>query len=97
MEISKRPGAEESLPLFMGSPARQLVLALLGNTVIALFLTAVDGEPFVINFIYSQCIGLSLFGAVRLVLKLRGGSRYHLSDGLLGIPLGGLAGFFLGT
>lgn len=75
----------------------QLLLAMAGNTVIAVFLTAVDGESLRINFIYSQCIGTSSFSVARLLALLRGEARYRLGDGLWGTFLGGAAGFLLGT
>jgi len=82
-------------------PARRFLhdaaLVFLGNSAIALFLAAANIESFGVDFIYSQCIGLSSFLSIRTLCHLRRRTKPGLSETAAGIPLGGFAGFVLGT
>lgn len=87
-------------PVCPDSPRRFLheaIFVVLGNTAIALFMTAANIETFRADFIYSQCIGLSIFLAIRSLCVLRRRTRPGLLESAAGIPLGGALGFVLGT
>lgn len=82
------------------SPRRFLheaALVFLGNSAIALFLAIANIENFWVDFIYSQCIGLSIFLSIRALCHLRRRSRPGLAETAAGIPFGGFAGFMFGT
>lgn len=76
---------------------REAALVAIGNGFIALFLTAVTEHDFTSNFIYSQCIGLSIYAAIVGLCRARRRSRPQMAEALGGIPLGGIIGFVLGT
>jgi hypothetical protein len=76
---------------------REAALVFLGNTVFALFMAAVKIESFWPDFIYSQCIGFSIFIVIRSLCMLRRRTRPGLAETAAGIPLGGFVGFVLGT
>jgi hypothetical protein len=40
--------------------ARRALVVVVVNTVIALIITAVNGDAFGVNLVYSQCIGLGI-------------------------------------
>ncbi len=76
---------------------REAALVFLGNIAIALFMVAANIENFRVDFIYSQCIGLSIFLSVRSLCILRRRTRPGLAEAAVGIPLGGFLGYVLGT
>ena len=76
---------------------RDLLLVVAYNTAVGLFLTAVTPYPLALNLIYCHCIGSGIYFAVRGPRLLRGQSRVEWTDGLIGIPLGAMAGFALAT
>lgn len=76
---------------------RDAALVFLGNIAIALFLAALQFESFWPDFIYSQCIGLSIFLSVRTLCQLRRTTKPGLVESAAGIPLGGCVGFVLGA
>lgn len=89
-----------SAPACIHSPHRivtDVLFVVLGNTAIAAFMTIAGIEDFYGNFIYSQCIGLSILTIISTLCVVRGRPRPGLSDALLGILLGGALGFLLGT
>lgn len=75
----------------------EAIFVFLGNTAIALFMTAANIETFRADFIYSQCIGMSIFLAIRSLCVLRRRNKPGLLESAVGIPLGGTLGFLLGT
>ncbi|MBI4996529.1 MAG: histidine kinase [Rhodocyclales bacterium] len=76
---------------------RDLRLALVYNTAVALFLTAVTPYGLSVNLVYTQFIGFSIYAAVRGSHLLFGQPRPGLVSAAIGIPLGGLVGFTLAT
>ncbi|HEY0722130.1 MAG TPA: histidine kinase [Gammaproteobacteria bacterium] len=82
---------------------RQLLLVFLFNCAIALFLTVVFGERFGhdtlwFNFLYSQCIGLSIHGITHLAALLAGrGRQPRPRDMAAGILFGTAGGILLGA
>lgn len=76
---------------------REATLVAVGNGFIALFLTAITEHDFASNFIYSQCIGLSIYAAIMGLCRARRRTRPGLAEAIAGIPLGGMIGFALGT
>jgi signal transduction histidine kinase len=76
---------------------REAALVAVGNSFIALFLTAITEHDFTSNFIYSQCIGLSIYASIMGLCRARRRTRPGLAEALAGIPLGGMIGFALGT
>lgn len=77
--------------------AREAALVAIGNSLIALFLTTITEYDFATNFVYSQCIGLSIFVAMRSLCLIRRSTKPGLAEAATGIPLGGVVGFALGT
>lgn len=74
----------------------EFVKLLAYNAAISLiFSVLVDGR-FQANFIYTQCIGFSIYGLVRMSCWLRGETRPGVQDGLAGIPMGFALGIALG-
>jgi len=64
------------------------------NTLIALFLTSIDfGGSFLINWLFSQCIGLTIKACVELSLRLAPARPWRLPGLVLAVSLGA----FLGT
>ncbi len=76
---------------------QELGLALVYNSAVGLYLTAVTPYGLTINLVYTQCIGLSIYAAVRGSCLILGLPRPGLLSAAIGIPLGGLAGFALAT
>jgi len=76
---------------------RETARVFIGNSLIALFLTAVSEHGFTSNFIYSQCFGLSIYAVIRALCHIRRRTRPGLAEAVAGIPLGGMVGFALGT
>jgi hypothetical protein len=76
---------------------RDLRLALVYNTAVALFLSAVTPYGLSINLVYTQFIGFSIYAAVRGSHLLFGQPRPGMVSAAIGIPLGGFVGFTLAT
>jgi len=82
------------------SAVKPLFYTLIFNTIIALFLTAMDfGGGFLINFIISQSIGLSCCTCVLAALHFFPGDKPILHAVLVAVALiiGSLGGSFIGT
>lgn len=86
-------------PLKPRAIAHRALVVLVVNTVIALFITAINPESLAVNLVYSQCIGLSIWGLID-------GGRHILepSRGWPGMPrmaalvfVSVLLGYALGT
>lgn len=92
--MTPRPPA---CPVAPRSFLHEAAFVFLGNTAIALFMVAANIEDFRADFIYAQCIGLSIFLAIRTLCVVRRRTKPGLLESALGIPLGGMAGFLLGT
>ena len=79
---------------------KSLLITALFNTIIALFLTHLEyGKGFVINFIFSQCIGLSICTSIltgHLVLKNATALR-HFFMILISMTMGTLFGSLMGV
>jgi signal transduction histidine kinase len=76
---------------------RDLALALVYNTAVGLFLTAVTPYGLSINLLYTQFIGFAIYAAVRGSCLLLDLPRPGLVSAAIGIPLGGFVGFVLAT
>lgn len=75
---------------------RHLLASLLINTLIAAFLTAIGvGRGFAENLVFSQCIGLTIYGACLLVLRFTVHGRRRLIGILLAVPGGSALGVTL--
>ena len=74
-----------------------LGLALVYNTAVGLFLTAVTPYDLATNLLYAQCVGFAIYATVRVSCRLLGLPRPGLVSAAIGIPLGGLVGFALAT
>ena len=74
-----------------------LGLALVYNTAVGLFLTAVTPYSLSTNLVYAQCVGFAIYAAVRVSCRLLDLPRPGLISAAIGIPLGGLVGFALAT
>jgi sensor histidine kinase YesM len=69
--------------------------ALLFNTLIALFLTGLDfGGSFPVNWLFSQCVGLTINAGVELALRLAP-ARWRAAGLLLAVVIGSTLGTFL--
>jgi sensor histidine kinase YesM len=78
--------------------AVQAALALLINTLIAAFLTAIgvgDGD-FAVNLIFSYCIGFSIFIPCMAAIRLARGRRGMIAGVAASVVLGSVAGVALG-
>ncbi len=79
---------------------KSLLITALFNTIIALFLTVLKyGDGFAINFIFSQCIGLSICTSIltgHLFLK-NPTALQHFIMILITLTLGAVLGSFLGA
>ncbi|WP_137919298.1 histidine kinase [Hydrogenophaga sp. 2FB] len=60
--------------------ARRALVVVVVNTVIALIITAVNGDTFAVNLLYSQCIGLSIW------VLIDGGRHVLHPSGWPGVP-----------
>jgi len=74
----------------------QLLPVLLFNSLIALFLTILGEDSFRINFIFSQCIGLSIFMSFWAMNYLSSGDTLSIPRILLAIMTGTIIGVTLG-
>jgi sensor histidine kinase YesM len=84
--------------LFWSSFARRLFMAMAFNTVIALGISAFGEHHFGINFVYSQCIGLSIWGLMDFGCRLLMPNRVNHWRRLFWIvPLGATLGYLIGT
>lgn len=85
-------------PLISWSCIRQEILKIVVyNTAIAiLFSLTVQEEPFWRSWVFSQCIGLSIYGGVRLSCAIRRTHLPALIDALTGILPGFMVGLWLG-
>ncbi len=77
--------------------AQEIAKVALYNTVIAVFFWITVHTELYRNFIFSQCIGLSIYSLVRLSCRLRGTDKPGLVDGVVGICLGFVLGVVLGS
>lgn len=75
---------------------RGLAMIAVANSGIALLFVASNEHGFLRNFIFSQCIGLSIYIAVKGLCDLRGRRRPGLAEAVIGVPLGAIVGFALG-
>jgi sensor histidine kinase YesM len=84
--------------LFWSSLARRLIVAMAFNTVIALGISAFGEHHFGINLVYSQCIGLSIWGLMDFGCRLLIPDRVENWRRLFWIvPLGATLGYVIGT
>ncbi len=83
-----------SKPLWLGVPAwGRWGAALLFNTVIALFLTAIGfGGPFAINWLFSQCIGLTIYLGVEIALHRLPAGLWRIAGIMFVVGAGSLLG-----
>ena len=75
----------------------EFLRVLVYNAVIALFLTVLTDYGWRLNFIFTNCIGLSMYACVRGLCFWRGTIKPGWWDALLGMPVGGVLGFALGA
>lgn len=74
-----------------------LVATLVFNTLIAGFLTALDyGGGFVVNLVFSQCVGLSILALVQVVLRLPLSGLGRMAAVAVAIAAGATVGGILG-
>ncbi len=67
--------------------------AVVANTLIALFLTAFDyGGSLMVNWVFSQCIGLSITGCIEVALR-----KIHVLGRAVGLTLAVVSGSLLGS
>lgn len=79
-------------------PLRRLLLTILGNALIAAFLTALGvGGGWEVNLVISQCIGLSIFAACSLVGSLVPAGPWHAAAVIAAVPVGVVVGLLLGA
>ncbi len=79
---------------------RTLSFTMVFNTMIAIFLTGADfGDGFGNNFIFSQCIGLSICGCILALVHLKktDSMMVQLAFILMGLVLGALIGILIGS
>lgn len=76
---------------------QELGLALVYNTAVGLFLTAVTPYSLSINLVYTQFVGFSIYAAMRGSCLLFDLPRPGLVSAIIGIPVGGFVGFMLAT
>jgi len=82
------------------SVLRSLFITFIFDTIIAIFLSAIQfGEGFIFNFIFSQCIGLSICSCVLIALHGFQKAKPIFQTIMIGAALliGTLIGSFLGT
>jgi len=81
----------------MASILRRLFATLVGNTLIAAFLTVLGvGGGWLVNLLISQCIGLSIFGMCTLASQLFAAGRGRLLAIFAAVPVGVAIGLLLG-
>lgn len=78
-------------------PVRDLLLVAAYNLAIGLFLTAVTSYPAATNLTYANCIGFGMYASITASRLRRRQAKPDWLDGLIGIPLGFVAGFVLAT
>ncbi|MDO8788093.1 MAG: histidine kinase [Sulfuritalea sp.] len=81
----------------MSSILRRLLATLVGNTLIAAFLTLLGvGGGWLVNLLISQCIGLSIFGMCTLASQLFAAGPGRLLAIVAAVPVGVAIGLLLG-
>lgn len=95
--LSEEPGVkpDDDRPLWLEMPAwiRWGGVALF-NSLVALFLSAIDyGGPLLINWLFSQCVGLTIYGCIESVLRWLPGGIWRAGGLLMAV----IAGSMLGT
>ncbi len=79
-------------------PIRRLLLTIVGNTLIAAFLTVLGvGGGWEINLVISQCIGLSIFSVCNLAGWLAPAGQWHAAAIIAAVPVGVVLGLLLGA
>ena len=82
----------------MSSTLHRFLLTLVGNTLIAAFLTALGvGGGWAINLLVSQCIGLSIFGTCTLAGRLVAEGPRRAAAVIAAAPVGVALGLLLGV
>jgi len=76
---------------------KNIALLLLFTTLIALFLTALVGTPFVRNIVFSQSIGLCIYFFANLLKGLFPNNRSNILIYIIAVPLGGITGIIIGS
>jgi signal transduction histidine kinase len=84
-------------PMPLTKLLHDLGLALVYNTAVGLFLTAVTPYSLSTNLVYAQFVGFAIYATVRVSCRLLDLPRPGLVSAAIGIPLGGLVGFALAT
>ncbi len=87
-------------PVTLASVGRSLLLTSLFNTLIAVFLTIFEfGNGFITNFIFSQCIGLSICSCVLLTYRVSQNVKPILQLVFVAsaVIIGSVVGAFLGA
>jgi signal transduction histidine kinase len=85
------------MPILWSTFGRDLLLMAAYNTAVGLFLASLSRYPLAMMMIYSHCIGLGIYLAVRGPRLVRGQLRVDWINGLFGIPAGFVLGFALAT
>ncbi|MFO1319074.1 MAG: sensor histidine kinase [Burkholderiales bacterium] len=86
-----RPAAPES-PSFR----RDFVLVIVFNSVIAALFAAILQRGFLYSFVYSQCIGLSIFLLTKLLMRRKAATKPTAAIMVVAVPAGGVLGTGLG-
>lgn len=82
-----------SIPALAGRGLKVLVL----NTLIAITITLFDKHSFGLNMVYSQCIGLSIWGYIEVAIHFFVGNwLVHVRRLLLIVPVSVVLGYFSG-
>lgn len=82
----------------MSSSLRRSLATLVGNTLIAAFLTALGvGGGWVVNLLISQCIGFSIFGTCTLAGQVVAAGPRRLLAIAAAVPVGAAIGLLLGV
>ncbi|MBI5327618.1 MAG: histidine kinase [Deltaproteobacteria bacterium] len=79
---------------------RNFLYTLLFNTIIAIFLTAIKfGDGFIVNLIFSQCIGISIFSIIHAALYIfrASGLIIRVVITIVGMIAGAIAGIAIGA
>ncbi|PKM04312.1 MAG: hypothetical protein CVV16_05510 [Gammaproteobacteria bacterium HGW-Gammaproteobacteria-6] len=92
-ELADVPMTDEK-PLWLKVPLWiRLGIALLFNTLIALFLSVIDyGGSFLVNWLFSQCIGLTITACVELALRMIKTRPWRLVALVIAVTTGSLLG-----
>ena len=73
----------------------ELLLTLLFNSIIAVFLLVILNKPLIINFIFSNSIGLSIFFISYALILIRRLDKPDVGIFIIAIPLGGIIGVII--